>query len=165
MNPADQERIFPPLTIQSSAAASGHFDLRSSLIHGTGAFAKRSIAKGEPVVEYVGEKISKSESIRRCEEDNQYIFTLSDQYDLDGNVDSNPARFLNHSCEPNCEALLDEERIWIMALRDIAPGEELTFNYGFDLEDYRHYPCNCRASRCVGYIVAEDFFEHLRKQS
>ena len=57
-----------------------------------------------PVLEYVGEKISKSESLRRCEENNEYIFTLNEQEDLDGNVEWNPARFINHSCVPNCDA-------------------------------------------------------------
>ena len=84
--------------------------------------------------------------------------------DLDGNVSWNPARFINHSCAPNCEAVLDQGPIWIVARRDIPAAEEITFNYGFDLEDYRSYPCRCGAGECVGYIVAEAFFEHLRQQ-
>src|SRR5262249_44665443 len=77
----------------------------------------------------------------------------------------NLARFLNHSCSPNCEAQFDEEHIWFIAARDIKTGEELTFNYGFDLENYRHYPCRCGSSVCVGFMVAEEFFDHVRKQS
>ena len=137
---------------------------RSSVIHGTGGYARRDIASGTRVIEYVGEKITKVESLRRCEQDNQYIFTLDDEFDLDGNVSWNPARFINHSCAPNCEAELDGGRIWILALRDIKAGEELTFNYGYDLEDYREHPCRCGAAECVGYIVAEEFFAHVRGQ-
>ena len=137
---------------------------RSSSIHGTGGYARQDIASGARVIEYVGEKITKAESLRRCEEDNQYIFTLDDEFDLDGNVPWNPARFLNHSCAPNCEAEVDGGRIWILALRDIKAGEELTFNYGYDLEDYREHPCRCGAPECVGYIVAEEFFAHVRGQ-
>src|SRR5438445_8660632 len=76
---------------------------RRSAIHGTGGFARRAIAAGTPVIEYVGEKITKAESLRHCEANNDYIFTLDDEFDLDGNVPWNPARFLNHSCAPNCE--------------------------------------------------------------
>lgn len=137
--------------------------LRSSPIHGTGGFAKCGVAAGTRVIEYVGEAIDKQESLRRCEANDEYIFALNDEQDLDGNVEWNPARFINHSCAPNCEARLEEGRIWIVAIRDIRAGEELTFNYGYDLEDYRDHPCHCGSPECVGYIVAEEFFEHVRK--
>lgn len=137
---------------------------RTSPIHGTGGFAGADIPAGTRVIEYVGEKISKHESLARCERNNEYIFALDDNCDLDGNVSWNPARYLNHSCAPNCEAQLDAGRIWILALRDIGAGEELTFNYGYDLEDYREHPCSCGAVECVGFIVAEEFFEHVRRQ-
>ena len=138
---------------------------RSSLIHGTGGFARRDVGAGTRVIEYVGERITKAESLKRCEADNEYIFTLDDEHDLDGNVPWNPARFINHSCAPNCEAELDEGRVWIVALRDIKAGEELTFNYNYDLVDYRQHPCRCGAPVCVGYMVAEEFFEHVRVQN
>ena len=133
----------------------------SSAIHGLGGFARHPISCGARVIEYVGEPIDKGESLRRCEANNPFIFTLNDHHDLDGNVDWNPARFLNHSCSPNCDAEVQDGRIWIVANRDIAAGEELTFNYGFDLEDYLDYPCRCGSPNCVGYIVAEEFFEHV----
>jgi SET domain-containing protein len=137
---------------------------RQSRIHGTGGFAKTDLPAGTRVMDYIGEKIAKAESLRRCELNNEYIFALDDEFDLDGNVARNPARFLNHSCAPNCEAELDAGRIWITALRNIKAGEELTFNYGYDLEDYRDHLCRCCASECVGFIVAEEFFDHLRSQ-
>ena len=138
---------------------------KASLIHGFGGFAKAAIGKGTRVVEYVGERISKSESLRKCEGNNEFIFSLNEEQDLDGDVAWNPARLLNHSCAPNCEAELQEDRIWIVATRDIAAGEEVTFNYGYDLVDYRDYPCRCGAPECIGYIVAEEFFEHVLKGS
>ena len=138
-------------------------EFRTSSIHGTGGFARKRIPEDTQVIEYVGEKIDKAESQRRCERENQYIFALDDQYDLDGSVEWNPARFLNHCCEPNCEAQMDEDgRIWIVAIRDIEPGEEVTFNYNYDLEDFRSHPCRCGAPGCVGFIVAEEYFETVR---
>jgi SET domain-containing protein len=136
---------------------------KESQIHGTGGFAKTNVPAGTRVIEYIGEKIDKQESVRRCQASNQYIFALNEREDLDGNVDWNPARFINHSCVPNCEVLREGGRIWIVAKRDINAGEEITFNYGYDLVDYREYPCLCGADECVGYIVAEEFFERVRK--
>ena len=140
------------------------FMVRASPIHGRGGFATRLIPKGTRVIEYVGQRISKAESLRRCETNNEYIFSLNALEDLDGNVEWNPARYLNHSCSPNCDALVQEGRIWIVASQVIEAGQELTFNYGYDLESYRDYPCRCGAPNCVGYIVAEEFFPHVREQ-
>ena len=95
---------------------------RTSPIHGLGGFAKTAICRGTRILEYVGERISKSESLRRCEQNNEFIFSLNDEQDLDGNVAWNPARFLNHSCAPNCEAEMEDDRIWIVARRDIQAG-------------------------------------------
>src|SRR5262249_38101926 len=77
---------------------------KESRIHGLGGFAKINLTKGERMLEYVGERIDKQESARRCEANNVYIFSLNEAKDIDGNVEWNPARFLNHSCSPNCEA-------------------------------------------------------------
>jgi SET domain-containing protein len=137
---------------------------RHSPIHCMGCFAIANITKGTRVIEYVGQKISKAESLLRCEENNEYIFELDDKFDLDGNVGWNPAKFINHSCSPNCEAELAEGGIWIVALRDIKIGEEISFNYGYDLENYKEHLCRCGAANCLGYIVAEEFFDHLRRQ-
>ncbi|HVV01272.1 MAG TPA: SET domain-containing protein-lysine N-methyltransferase [Verrucomicrobiae bacterium] len=137
----------------------------SSRIHGTGGFAIQEIPPGTRIIEYEGERITKSESLRRCESGNQFIFALNDREDLDGNIPANPARFLNHSCSPNSEAVLEEGRIWIVSTRGISRGEEVTFNYGFDLIDYREHPCHCGARNCVGYIVAEEFFDCVPPRS
>jgi uncharacterized protein len=140
-------------------------DFHSSAIEGLGGFAKRDLQKLSRIIEYIGERIDKAESHRRCEAGNHFIFCLDDHTDLDGKVDWNPARLLNHSCAPNCEAQLEDGHIWVVAAREIRAGEELTFNYGYDLENYRDYPCRCGAPSCVGYIVAEEFFPFVRGKS
>jgi len=135
-----------------------------STIHGTGGFARTDVGPGTSLLEYVGERISKEESLQRCRAGNTRIFSLDDEWDLDGDVPWNPARWLNHSCEPNCEACLDDGQIWIVSLRPISAGEELTFNYGYDLEDLEDHPCRCGTANCVGYIVAEEFHETIRRR-
>jgi uncharacterized protein len=140
-------------------------EIRSSPIHGTGVFARSLIRSGMRVIEYVGERISKSESLRRCELGNPYIFSVSDDFDIDGEVEWNPARFINHSCSPNCEAQLIRNRIWVVTLEEIPAGGELTFNYGYDLEEYKDYPCRCGAPNCVGYIIAADLAPLIKGRS
>lgn len=131
-----------------------------SPIHGMGAFALVPIRVGTMVIEYVGERINKTESRKRCEADNHFIFFLDEEFDLDGNVPWNPARLINHCCEPNCDAEMIDSHIWIVARRDIQPGEEVTFNYGYDLEEYKDYPCRCGASNCQGFILAEEYHKY-----
>ena len=137
--------------------------IRPSPIHGMGAFANRELASGTRVIEYVGEKIDKAESNRRCSVNNACIFYLDEQFNLDGNFEWNPARYLNHSCTPNCDARLMEGRIWLAASRGIRAGEELTFNYGYDLVEYREHPCRCGTADCAGFMVAEEFGERMRR--
>ena len=150
--------------------------VKESGIHNKGAFAKKNIEKGEFVAEYVGEKISKTESEKREKDSFEaakknpnkgaiYIFELDNEYDIDGNVPYNPAKYINHSCDPNCEIKYIDGRIWVAAKRDIKQGEEITYNYGFDLEDYRDYPCRCGSKNCVGYIVDEEDWPELFKMN
>ena len=145
--------------------------VRRSGIHGKGVFALQALAQGDTIIEYVGERISKAESSRRTEAQELkarkkgggavYIFDVNKRFDIDGNVSWNPARLINHSCEPNCEAIQTGNRIWIHALRDIAAGEELSYDYGFDLKIWRDHPCLCGSSKCVGYIVARRHWKRL----
>lgn len=128
-----------------------------------GGFALCKIRTGTPLIEYVGERITKAEAALRIAADNPFIFSLDDETDVDGDVSWNPARFLNHSCEPNAEAQIFGDQIWILALRTIQPGEEITFNYSYDLENYEEHPCRCGAAKCVGYMVAEEFFPRFAR--
>ncbi len=130
-----------------------------SPIHGRGLFVEREICAGEKILEYLGERISKSESIQRCAQGNEFIFYLDEQFDLDGQVESNPARFVNHSCSPNCEVERIGGRLWVIARQFIPAGAEITFDYGYDLANYREHPCYCGVPACVGYIVAGEFYD------
>jgi hypothetical protein len=154
MNPASATGPFPGLA--------DTLVFRDSGIHGMGVFARCPMKSGTLVIEYLGQKISKSESLRRCAGDNRFIFAVSEEFDLDGDVGWNPAKFVNHSCAPNCEAEVIDGRVWIVACREIPAGEEITFNYGYDLDNYRDHPCRCGSRNCNGYIVAEEFFDTLR---
>jgi SET domain-containing protein len=146
-------------------------EIRGSVIHGRGVYATQSIPKETPIIEYVGELIDKEESERRAHAQHAkslksgdaavYIFTLSKNYDIDGNVPWNTARLINHSCNPNCEAWIVGRSIYIHALRDIQPGEELTFDYGFDVDCYEDHPCLCGSQNCKGYIVSREQWAEL----
>ncbi len=146
----------------SPVAKKEMIEFRDSGIHGMGGFALRKIRKGTAMIEYVGEKITKAEAALRVAADNPFVFILDDETDVDGNVPWNPARFLNHSCEPNAVAEIFGDQIWVMALRTIQTGEEITFNYSYDVENYEEHPCKCGAAQCVGYMVAEEFFPQVR---
>lgn len=130
-----------------------------SRISGQGLFAVQDIQQGRRILPYIGEKISKAESTRRLANGNHYIFTFNELYDIDGKMLSNTARYINHSCDPNCEVEQTTRAIWIIALRDIRAGAELGYNYGYDIKDYQEHPCTCGAKNCCGYILAREYWE------
>ena len=136
---------------------------KRSPIHGIGAFAWVDLARGKRIIEYIGPIISKAQGVAELENGNAYLFTLDENHDIDGSVSWNPARYLNHSCEPNCEADIRRGRVWLYALRRIRAGEELTYNYSYGLEGYEERPCHCGSPQCVGYMVAEEWFPLLRR--
>jgi SET domain-containing protein len=146
-------------------------EVRGSVIHGQGVYCIEPIEKEQYFIEYVGNRVSKEESEKRAlkqfEEHEKsgaaavYIFNLTKKWDLDGNVEWNPARLINHSCNPNSEAIQDGKRIFIQALRDIGVDEEITFDYGFDVDCYEDHPCRCGSSDCIGYIVGRDYHDDL----
>ncbi len=149
-------------------------EVRGSEIHGRGVYAAKFIPVDAKVIEYVGERIGKEESERRANRLHSkskktggaavYIFTLSKNFDIDGDVPWNTARLINHSCEPNCQAWIEGRKIFIHALRDIPAGEELTFDYGFDVDCYEDHPCRCGRPACVGYIVSRSQWKELRER-
>jgi hypothetical protein len=156
-------------------AISPYIKIRNSKIHSTGLFAKKDITKGTRIIEYVGEKVTKAESDRRADvplgknKKNGaygavYIFILNKRHDIDGNVTYNTARFINHSCDPNCETEIIRGHIWVIAIRDIKKGEELAYNYNYDIDSYKDHKCRCRSRRCVGYILDEDHWPRLKKR-
>lgn len=144
---------------------SGLFEVRKSGIQGRGVFALRRIRSGQKIVEYTGERISNDEADHRYDDDKMarhhtFLFTLDDDACIDGDVPANDARLINHSCDPNCEAIIDEERIWIYALKNIQPGVELAYDYKYErtganiAELEKFYVCRCGSEKCRGSIMA-----------
>ncbi len=149
-------------------------EVRNSEIHGRGVYAAQDLEPEEQIIEYVGEYIDKDVSEERAwaqaahaeasGDAAVYIFTLDKKWDIDGNVPWNDARLINHSCEPNCEAWIEEDSIFIYAVVPIKKGEELTFDYGFDIECYQDHPCRCGKKSCVGYIVSQSQWLELEER-
>jgi uncharacterized protein len=141
-------------------------ETRNSGIHGRGVYATRAIKKGSRIIEYLGERITHAEADRRyarkAEDDGHtFLFIASQRTVIDAGVNGNEARFINHSCAPNCDAVIDGGRIWIETIHDIEPGEELVYDYAYILEEWHspaakaRYPCHCGAITCRGTILAK----------
>ena len=149
-----------------------YFDVRSGLslrrsrIHGRGVFARVAIPDGTRIIEYRGERITTAEADARYPDDptrehHTFLFSIDDEVVVDAAFKGNMARWINHSCDPNCDAVIEGGRIWIESIRDIAPGEELRYDYNFILPE-RHtpalkkrYPCICGSANCRGTILAK----------
>jgi SET domain-containing protein len=140
--------------------------VRKSGVHGKGVFALQDIPEGETLIEYIGEIISWKEAQRRHpwnpdDPNHTFYFHVDDKRVIDAAVGGNAARWINHSCDPNCEALVENGRVFIYALRDIKKGEELAYDYWFVLEDPHTakmkalYPCRCGSKKCRGTILAD----------
>lgn len=150
---------------------SGLIRVRLSPIHGNGVFAVCPIPAGTYVAEYRGEHISREELDRRSEARGKkpiYFFQAEEDLFIDAThvVEGNPARYINHACDENCEAVWDAEkkRMEIFAVRDIAAGEELSFDYGYELAGFFEHPCRCGCKNCCGYIVAKPLRPALLKK-
>lgn len=140
-------------------------ELRPSPIHGQGVFAVRRIPKGARIIEYTGERISREEADARYGEDGDkggivLLFIVDDSTLIDAGRGGNEARYINHSCEPNSQATIENGRIFVEAIRHILRGEELTIDYHLDVPErdraewVRRYPCRCGAPTCRGTLVA-----------
>lgn len=131
-------------------------------MHGQGVFATERIPAGTLVCVYRGEPISSEEADRRSRARPPgapvFIFEIDEDRCIDATDTGteNPARFINHACDENCETAWNprERRLEIRALRDLAAGEELSIDYGFGLAGFFEHPCRCGKKGCVGYIVA-----------
>lgn len=143
--------------------------VKKSKIHGYGVVATKNIDKDVKIIEYKGEKISKKEGDRRsglrikryskkADKGIVYIFELNSKYDIDGTPNYNKARYINHSCDPNCEVEIINGKIWITSIKRIHKGEELSYDYGyeFDKDDYKDHKCKCGSKKCIGFIISSD---------
>lgn len=137
-------------------------DVRPSAIEGTGVFARRRIGKDDCIIEYTGEHIPWSTVADEADDERTYYFGI-----CDGSIVINPerggneARWINHSCDPNCEAIEEEDgRVFIYALRDIAGGEELSYDYQLEVDEPRteeveeESRCHCGTAKCRGSMLA-----------
>jgi SET domain-containing protein len=150
--------------VAKRAASPPLIEVRDSPLHGRGVFALRSIPKGTRVIEYLGERVSHREADRRYDDkranDNHtFLFIVDSRTVIDAGVDGNEARFVNHACEPNCESVIEERRVFIEALRTIKPGEELTYDYQIQREDDdppdvdEVFACRCGFAGCRGSML------------
>lgn len=144
------------------------FAIRPSPMQGLGAFAVRRIPSGTRLLEYTGARLTSAEADAKEPDSppdggphHTYLFAIDDDVVIDAGLGDNDARFINHSCDPNCDAVVEDGRIWIDAIRDIEPGEELAYDYAYVLNERhspaakRRYPCRCGAANCRGTILAK----------
>ncbi len=142
------------------------FAIRASPMQGLGAFATERIPAGERLIEYTGERLTPAAADARYpdvagERHHTFLFAIDDDVVIDAAVNGNEARFINHSCNPNCDAVIDGGRIWIETIRAIEIGEELAYDYAYVLDERhspaakRRFPCSCGAPNCRGTILAK----------
>jgi len=145
--------------------------LRRSPIHGNGVFALVDIPKGTELIEYRGRRMTHAQIDRMyastTDNGHTFLFTLNDRYVIDANVDGNIARWINHSCQPNCQAVIEEsgdgdprnDRVLIETIRKLRPGEELTYDYRIDPGERltprlkQIWACRCGSRRCLGTML------------
>jgi hypothetical protein len=152
--------------VQPHATDAPLYEVRRSGIHGRGVYATRRIPKGTRIVEYLGDRITHEEADARYaakgqDDGHTFLFVVSDRVVIDAGVGGNDARFINHSCGPNCDTVIEDERVFIEALRTIQPGEELGYEYGLtwettdDPDELANYACRCGAPNCRGTMLDE----------
>jgi len=140
------------------------FEVRPSSVHGFGGFAVRRIPRGTRIAEYVGERLTEAEVDARYSDDrpdpgHTFLFHLGGDAYIDASHQGNESRFINHSCDPNCESDVVDGRVYIIALRDIEPGEELTYDYALEIEEDSTpeedaaYACRCGSPQCRGTML------------
>lgn len=158
-------RMKKPAQATPTSADRRRIQVRRSGVHGKGVFALRPIDAGAQIIEYTGEVIGWPEALRRHPHDpadphHTFYFSLDDGRVIDAKHGGNAARWINHSCAPNCEADEDAGRVFIKALRDLSPGEELFYDYGLVIDERytpklkREYACRCGADACRGTMLA-----------
>jgi uncharacterized protein len=152
------------------------FEVRRSGIHGRGAYALRRIPQGTRIVEYLGERITHQQADARYDAKGQddghtFLFVVSSRIVIDAGVAGNDARYINHSCDPNCDTVIENDRVFIESLRDIEPGEELAYEYGLTWEttddpaELGNYSCRCGAASCRGTMLAEEPLDRKKVRS
>ena len=152
------------------------FKVRDSKVQGKGAFAVTRIRKGRRIIEYTGEIISPEEEAERYDDENMdrhhtFLFAIDEERTIDAGQIGSDAKYLNHSCDPNCEAVDEDGRIFIEALKTIRPGDELCYDYAFEQDEplteelIKLYPCYCGSDKCRGTILKYEPPEKAKMKS
>jgi uncharacterized protein len=139
-------------------------EVRESPLHGLGVFAAQRIRRGTRIIEYLGERVSHTEADRRyahkdAGDAHTFLFIVDARTVIDAGVGGNEARFVNHACEPNCESVIEDRRVFIEAVRTIEPGEELTYDYQIqrEVDDPPDvdaiFACRCGSAGCRGSML------------
>ena len=156
--------VSKPAIVVPRVANNARIIARRSKIHGRGVFAKGRLKKAERVIEYLGERISHKEADRRYADEHEwsphtFLFMVDKKICIDATIGGNVAKWINHSCDPNCEIEEEDKRIFIHALRAIPPGQELSYDYNLVLDE-RHtlaakkaHPCFCGSKKCRGTLL------------
>jgi hypothetical protein len=135
-------------------------EVRESGVHGRGVFAAEHIRKGKRIIEYTGERVSWEAAPDDDSNPHTFNFGLENGEVINAEIGGNDARWINHSCNPNCEAIDEDDRIFIYATRDIQPGEELLYDYRLEIDkpvteaSKKNFICFCGASNCRGTMLA-----------
>ena len=139
-------------------------EVRNSPVHGSGVFALRKIRKGSTIIEYLGDRVTHEEVDERYADkldtdSHTFLFTVNSKIVIDAGSNGNDARFINHSCDPNCESTIKKKRVFIEAIRTIEPGDELAYDYQIqrDPDDPPNvdevFACRCGAEKCRGSML------------
>lgn len=127
----------------------------NSSIHGQGVFALVDFPQEKMLIEYVGQRITplaaQVRDVMYAKSGVSYLFNVNEKIVIDGGVDGNISRFINHSCDPNCEIKIIDERVYVYSKKFILKGQEITFDYSYRTDAFREY-CNCQSKNCRGYI-------------
>jgi SET domain-containing protein len=140
---------------------SNRIEVRDSGVHGRGVFVTKPIRKGGRIIEYTGKRMPWEEASGDSDDSHTFLFGLEDDDRvINAGIGGNESRWINHSCGPNCEAIEDKGRVFIYALRNLRPGEELFYDYALELDEPRtkkleqRHACHCGAPRCRGTLLA-----------
>ena len=147
------------MTSQRSAQLSPPLDVRRSGVHGRGVYATQFISEGTRIIEYTGQRVSWEDAPNEENNPHTFNFGLESGEVINPEIGGNEARWINHSCDPNCEAIEENGRVFIYALRNLRPGEELFYDYALQVDEpitsevAEESRCFCRTSRCRGTML------------
>jgi SET domain-containing protein len=152
-------RTASPVRRRARTHSSLRLKVRQSRVHGRGVYATQFISEGARIIEYTGKRMSWDDAPNDPDDPHTFNFGLENGQVINPEIDGNEARWINHSCEPNCEAIEEDDRIFIYALRDIQPGDELFYDYALELDEpitkklQKEFKCICGEANCRGTML------------